>query len=189
MDCRLATIDDIEEILALQGKYHVNTISEEDKADGFVTTLFTRKNLEDLINLEKGLHIAIKDSKIVAYVMAASWQYWSAWPFFRYMISKLHELEYLNLKLDIENSYQYGPICIDKSVRGTGVLEAIFEFSRQEMKDRYPILVTFINKNNPRSYQAHVRKLGLEIIETFELNNNNYYELAYDMKKPISFSI
>ena len=31
-----------------------------------------------------------------------------------------------------------------------------------------------------RSYEAHVRKLGLEVITEFEFNNNNYYELVYD---------
>jgi hypothetical protein len=48
------------------------------------------------------------------------------------------------------------------------------------MKAKYPILVTFINKNNPRSVQAHTRKLGLEVINEFEFNNKQYYELVYD---------
>jgi len=51
---------------------------------------------------------------------------------------------------------------IDKRVRGSGVLEGIFEFARSQMSLRFPILVTLINKINPRSYEAHTRKLGLE---------------------------
>ena len=43
---------------------------------------------------------------------------------------------------------------------------------------RYPVLVTFVNKNNPRSYAAHTRKVGLEVIAEFEYNNNHYYEMA-----------
>lgn len=177
---KIATAKDIAGVLALQAKYHISSIAESDKPDGFVTTAFTQENLEKLINEEQGLHIAVEDSVVVAYVMAASWDYWSSWPFFVHMISSLHELTYLGQKLDTQNSYQYGPICIDKSVRGTGVLEGLFEFSRQEMAKRYPILVTFINKTNSRSYEAHVRKLHLEVIQAFEFNNNQYYELVYD---------
>ena len=82
---------------------------------------------------------------------------------------------------------KYGPICIDKSVRGSGVLEKIFDFSREHMSKKYPILVTFINKINPRSYEAHVRKLGLSVIQEFEFNNNSYYELVYDTSQKIKF--
>ena len=72
-------------------------------------------------------------------------------------------------------------LCIDKAYRGTDVLPNLFEFSRIQMKDRYPIMITFINQINPRSYRAHTKKLGLDLIKTFEFNNNQYYELGYDM--------
>jgi hypothetical protein len=118
-------------------------------------------------------------------VMAASWQYWSIWPMFAFMIKGLPKLQYLGQTLSIDNSYQYGPICIDKAVRGTGVLEAIFDFARASMSKRYPILVTFVNRNNPRSYHAHTRKLGLQVIQEFEFNQNHYYELVYDTSKQL----
>lgn len=152
---------------------------------GFVTTAFTKEQLANLINQERGLFVARDEGKVVAYVMAASWQFWSAWPMFAHMIKGLQNLEYLGQVLSVDNSYQYGPICIDKSVRGSGVLEAIFEFSRAEMSKRYPILVTFINKINTRSFEAHTHKLGLEVIHEFEYNNNHYYELVYDTSKAV----
>jgi hypothetical protein len=101
------------------------------------------------------------------------------------MVEHLDESEYLGQKLSVDNSYQYGPVCIDKSVRGSGVLEKIFDFAREEMAKRYPILVTFINKINPRSFEAHTKKLGLTVTKEFSFNNNNYYELAYDTSKKI----
>ena len=51
------------------------------------------------------------------------------------------------------------------------------------MSKRYPILVTFVNKINPRSFEAHKRKLGLEIIQEFKYNGNEYCEFAYDTSK------
>jgi hypothetical protein len=183
MEYRNATLKDIYGVSQLQKKYHISTISEEDKPDGFVTTLFTEEQFKKLTEKENGLAIACDNDKVIAYAMAASWEYWSVWSLFQYMISDLPNTKYLGQVLSTKNSYQYGPICIDKQYRGTEVLPNLFEFSRLQMKDRYPILITFINKINGRSYRAHVDKLGLEVIKTFDYNNNHYYELGYDMSK------
>jgi hypothetical protein len=64
------------------------------------------------------------------------------------------------------------------------VLYKIFDFAREHMAKRYPILVTFVNKINPRSFRAH-KKLGLEVLCEFEYNNNNYYEMVYDTSKKV----
>lgn len=180
---RNATLSDIPAINELQKKYHVLTISDEDKPDGFVTTLFTDEQFKELIEKENGLAIALDGDKVVGYAMAASWEYWSAWPLFEYMIKDLPSTKYLGHVLSTENSYQYGPICIHKAYRGSEVLPNLFEFSRSQMEKKYPIMITFINQINPRSYKAHTEKLGLEVIKSFEFNNNQYYELGYDMSK------
>lgn len=186
MKLKIAEISDIDNVLKLHYRYHVDFINEEDKQDGFVTTPFTKEQLRELVEEEKGLFIAVLGGNVVAYVMAASWQFYSKWPMFAFMIENLPNLEYLGQKLNIYNSYQYGPICIDKSVRGSGVLEKIFGYTQKEMSKRYPILVTFINKINIRSYQAHTKKLGLEVIAEFDYNNNHYYELAFDTAKGLN---
>ena len=87
--------------------------------------------------------------------------------------------------LSSDNSYQYGPVCIDGEYRGRGVLEHIFEFSRRQMAGRWPVMITFINKINPRSYEAHVRKVGMDLIKTCQFNNTTYCELGYDMSRPV----
>ena len=107
----------------------------------------------------------------------------SAWPLFEHMIKDLPNTEYLGQVLTTENSYQYGPVCIDKEYRNMDVLPNIFEYSRIEFSKRYPILITFINQINGRSYNAHVNKLHMEVIKPFVFNNNNYYELGYDTSK------
>ena len=185
MKFKIAQLDDIDSILELHFRYQVDSIEQEDKKDGFVTTAFTREQLTNLITKEQGLFIAIEDNKVIAYAMSASWEFWSIWPMFVQMIKDLDDLEYLGKKLSVENSYQYGPVCIDKQFRGSGLLEKFFDFAREHMSKRYPILVTFINKINPRSIAAHTKKLGLTVIKEFEFNNNSYYELVYDTSKPI----
>lgn len=57
--------------------------------------------------------------------MAASWEFWSKWPLFQFMIDDLPNTTYRGRALSTENSYQYGPICIDREYRGTEVLPGV----------------------------------------------------------------
>ena len=182
---RNAVPKDLAGVGELQKRYHITTIREEDKADGFVTTLFTYEQFLSLIREENGLAVACEGDRIIAYAMAGSWEYWSAWPLFQHMIADLPNIEYLGRVLSTENSYQYGPVCIAGEYRGQGVLEHIFEFSRRQIAFRNPVMITFINQINPRSYDAHTRKVGMDFIKTFDFNGNHYYELGYDMRRQV----
>ena len=175
----IATNEDINSILELQEKNLVSNLKDDEKNDGFVTTPFTINQLKELITLE-GIFLCKIENETLAYVMCASWNYWIAWPMFEYMHSFLHTLEYKGIKLNKTNSYQYGPICVKKEYRGKDIFSNLYEFARVEMNKRYPILITFINKINKRSYEAHVRKLNLEVLCDFKFNDNDFYLLAYD---------
>lgn len=69
-------MEDIDDIFVLLKKYHINSISEEDKSDGFVTTNMTKEQMKELILKENSAVIA-KENNRIAFVMAASWEYWS----------------------------------------------------------------------------------------------------------------
>jgi hypothetical protein len=97
---------------------------------------------------------------------------------FKFMIAHLDDASYQDQEITVNNSYQYGPVCVDKQVRGKGVFEHVFNFSLEQMANRYPIMVTFINKINPRSFAAHAGKTPLQVINEFEFNNNHYFKLA-----------
>ncbi|MBR6749329.1 MAG: hypothetical protein IKM10_02375 [Bacteroidaceae bacterium] len=178
MEIVQATLDDFEGIVALLRRYHVDYISPEDKKDGFVTTNLTTDQLTRLIVDEQGVTIAKENGRVYAFALAASWDYWAEWPLFAYMIEHLEEYELDGVKLTRNNSYQYGPICVDTAVRGTGVFEKVFYASLASMRSRYPIMATFINKINPRSYAAHTRKVHTTEAGTFQFNNNNYFLMS-----------
>lgn len=78
----------------------------------------------------------------------------------------------------MKNSYQYGPVCVDSAYRNSGVFEQVFTASLANMSSRYPLMATFINQNNPRSYAAHTRKAGMTEIGKFDYNQNHYYLMA-----------
>ena len=176
---RLATLKDIDGIKALLKKYHKDTISDEDRPDGFVTTAITDDQLKKLIEQEHGVTV-IADGKetILGFCFAAPWDFWSVWPLFRHMMDIIPSYSFEGKPLVLEETYQYGPMCVDRSIRGTGAFEKLFFASLKQWKDRFPVMLTFVNQINKRSENAHNNKAGMETIGTFDFNDNHYYLMA-----------
>jgi hypothetical protein len=175
----VAKLIDIEGVLDLQKLHLVSNLTEEEKKFGFVTTPFSVEQLVYVIHNE-GLFIAKDDNKIIAYVFAESWNFFSQYPIFEYMIGLFPKLSFLDFEINSTSSFQYGPICIDKKYRGKGLINSLFEFMRIHVVKKYPLSLTFINKTNIPSFKAHTEKLKWAVIGDFEFNDNNYYILAYD---------
>jgi hypothetical protein len=176
---RLATTDDLSNILKLQEKYHVDNLSEAEKLEkGFVTTRFTTAQLTELIE-QKGAFIAVTETEeLMGYALSGTWEFFSQWAIFPFMLTRLPDIRYQNIELTTQNSCQYGPVCIDGAYRGKDVLKQLFDAVLTHYEARFPFICTFINAKNERSAKAHTTKLPLEIIDTFGFNNNTYYTLA-----------
>lgn len=183
LQLEVAKLIDIDGILDLQKLYLVSNLTEEEKKFGFVTTPFSIEQLIYVIQND-GLFIAKDNNKIIAYIFAESWDFFSQYPIFEYMISLFPRLSFLNFEINSTRSFQYGPVCIDKKYRGKGLINSLFEFMRIHIVKKYPLALTFINKINVPSLKAHTEKLNWTIISDFEFNNNSYFILAYDMNKP-----
>ena len=181
---RHATVADMPGIRALLKKYHRDTISDEDRPGGFVTTAITDEQLTDLIEKENGVMIIVRPSdapspdEVLAFCFAAPWEFWKSWPLFAYMIEIMPEYEFEGKKIVVEETYQYGPICVDTSIRGTGAFADLFYASLKDFKDRFPVMITFVNSINGRSENAHNNKAHMQTIGTFDFNDNHYLMMA-----------
>lgn len=176
---------DIPGVLALQEKYLYRNLNEAERKRGFVTTPFTAEQIEEIIT-QNGLFIAAdEESEIVAYAFAGSWTYFQQWEIFNFMVSRFPQLSFQGRPITPENSFEYGPICIDLRYRGSGLLNRLFEEMRIALFKRYPISVTFINKVNEVSEKAHTKKLGWEIVDAFRFNEKDYIALAFDMSRSV----
>lgn len=184
MQIRKATNADISGILELQAANLFSNLSIDERAKGFVTTPFTIELIEEIIS-QGGLFIAVNDEKVVSYVFAGSWEYFSYWNIFKYMIQRFPDLEFEGKTITTANSFQYGPICIDVNYRGKGLINQIFEEMRLNLKKKYPISLTFINAANIPSTKAHTEKLGWKIIDRFEFKGEKYLGLAFDMSRSV----
>jgi hypothetical protein len=179
MITRRATNNDVAGILELQEKNLFENLSESEKENGFVTTPFTTLLLQGLLDCH-GLFVAESAGRILGYTMAASWDYFSQWPIFPFMMSRLSGFVFNGTSVSDQSSFQYGPICIDSTLRGTDAFPRLFDEMRRELTNRYPIGITFINKLNSRSYAAHTSKLGMLVIDEFEFSGRQYYGLAFE---------
>lgn len=178
MKIRAALASDIDGILHLQAQNLHANLTEAERANGFVTTPFLPEQIEVLLS-QDGAFVAIEEGTVLGYAFAGSWDFFSQWPIFPYMVSRFPQLEFQGVAMSLENTFQYGPVCIDRSLRGSGLLPKLFETMRLSFALRFPIGVTFINQRNPRSLAAHTRKLNLEIIDEFEFKGHSFYGLAF----------
>ena len=184
MITRIGTINDIPGVLALQSLNLYANLSAKEREQGFVTTPFTVPLLEQIIE-QKGLFVAEVDEQIIAYAFGGNWTYFKQWAIFVYMISRFPLLSFKGWTITTENSFQYGPVCIAHQHRGKGVLATLFETMRLELVQHYPLSITFINKVNQPSLKAHTKKLGWEVVDEFEFNDNTYLGLAFEMDKSV----
>jgi hypothetical protein len=175
---RGAIDSDIEGILDLQSRNLYTNIAASALAGGFVTTPFTPDLLRQLLS-QSGVFIAKEDGKIGGYLLAGDWEFFSQWEIFRLMMARLPKLKFQGEEITIDRSFQYGPICIDVTLRGSNLLPELYNLMRASFASKFPIGITFINKINQRSFAAHTRKLGLEVIDEFEFNGNSFYTLAF----------
>jgi hypothetical protein len=182
MIIRTALASDINGILNLQAQNLLANLSDTERSQGFVTTPFTQAQIQVLL-AQGGVFVAVEEETILGYVFAGSWDYFSQWPIFPYMVSRFPQIQFQGVAIDTEKTFQYGPVCIDRTLRGTGILPKLFEIMRTSFSFRFPIGVTFINQHNLRSLAAHTRKLNLEIIDTFEFNGNSFYGLAFSTQR------
>lgn len=178
MVIRDGTIEDISGIIELQEKNLVTNLTEEQKKNGFVTTPFGFLHFQEFI-ASGGLFVIENQNSIKGYCVAAGWDYFKGRPMFDLMLKRFSMIIYKNIRISSDNSFEYGPVCIDLSLRGTNAFPELFGKMKRKMAERYSIGTTFVNKMNERSYQAHTKKVFMDVIDEFDFNNNSFYGLAF----------
>ncbi len=179
MITRLATDADITGILDLQAINLYSNLTDKERENGFVTTPFTTEQIQTLLHKERSVFVAEENSDIVGYAFAGSWDFFSQWAIFPYMVSRFGFVQFHGASITSASTFQYGPVCIAHDKRGSGLFPQLFGTMRQTMSERYPVGLTFINRKNSRSVKAHTTKLDLEIVDEFDFNGNQYYGLAF----------
>lgn len=175
----LAKPADFDAMLNLHSLNHATRIAPDTRADGFLTLELARSDLESLHQM-RSVWIArdVTSGDLAGYVLAAPWDFYARWPMFRTQTDRF-PLAFGNAQLTVENSFQYGPVCVARKFRGRGLLAQLLSAVKARYREDYEFGATFINVENVASMSAH-RKIGLQTVDKWQANGNDYETLALE---------
>lgn len=175
------TLDELEQILALQALNHPHQLTAEQRAkEGFVTV---KHNLEVLkkMNNAVGQIIAKNGEKVVGYALVMPEEFKTMVPVLTPMFKLFTSLSYLGKPLTDYRYYVMGQICIADQYRGKGIFEKLYSEHKRLLADRFDFCLTEISVKNTRSIRAH-EKVGFKTIYTFSDITDNWNIVLWDWR-------
>lgn len=178
----LATEQDLPDIARLQQENLGRNISKEEKQQqGFVSVETSPELLKEITDQE-GITVARDGEKVVGYLMPMSVEQGRKIPLLDPFIERFKNIQFKGKPLD---EYRYcilGQVCIDKSYRGKGILEKLYQELETRLADKYDLGVSEIGTNNPRSLRAHLDKVGLKVAEQYSAKGKDWYFVILDFR-------
>ena len=174
---RRASGTDFDGIVILQDQNLASNISDDQKRDGFLSAAFSAQQFESMDN-DGCVIVGLDGNKDVkAFLCSSTPMFNLPFPLPAAMIERFSKIDIGGKKLSNQQVLITGPVCIDQSLRGRGVLENLYQALYKELYGQYNAAVVFVSKENPRSIKAH-EKLGMGIVDEFDFKNKSYVIMA-----------
>jgi hypothetical protein len=122
---RRAQAGDYPDMLALQAENFIGNLGPGQARDGFLSIEYTTTQFDE-INQDLGISVAVRNGRVVGYLCACTVTYGSRFPILAEMIRNLQERTLDAVPISGETTFIYGPVCISRSMRGSGVLGGLF---------------------------------------------------------------
>lgn len=162
-----ATETDIEKILRLQEKNLArNLTAEQIASQGFVTVVNTLDHLQRM-NAAEPIVIAKSGDAVVGYAFPMPVEFGREVAALQPFIEKFSEVAYNGKVLSDYRHAIMGQICIAEGFRGIGLFDKLYAQLKSQFKGRYDLIITEVDKANPRSLRAHLR-IGHHIVHEYE---------------------
>lgn len=178
MEFRRASVDDYPAILRLQTANFVNNLAPEDRSGGFLSVQFTLSQIEEMAR-DVGIIVAEDRDVLVGFLGGSSREFVCESPVIAALNRQLGQVRYRGGLLGDQRLFLYGPVVIERTQRGRGILRGLYERLLQEVGGRFDVGVAFVAENNPHSLSAHVAGLGMTPVGRFEQDGNGYVILAF----------
>jgi hypothetical protein len=138
---------------------------------------------QQIRQMHSEMHIIVADlgTRLGGYLCSNSMEKSSQIPLLAHMIGLFNETIHRNRPLDTYRSFIYGPVCIDKPLRGRGLLNGLFDALLCQVAGRFDVGTLFISCDNPRSLKAHTHHLGMHKLRRFTFKENEFFLLAFDV--------
>lgn len=155
---RVTTIDELEQILALQKNNAIDAIpSIEKRNEGFVSVSHTYDILKQMNDACP--HIIAKDGGlVVGYALVMLKEFRDEISILSRMFETAAEL------LGDKNYLAMGQICISKEYRKQGIFRGMYSFYKEQLQNEYDCLLTEVATENSRSLNAHL-SVGFEVLK------------------------
>jgi hypothetical protein len=167
---RLSSRKEIIGVKELQSS-NLKTVLDETEISkqGFLTAEYSIEFLEKINKIQPSI-IMVDKEKVIGYALVISRKIYGIHNLIDGMFNKIDDLIYQEEKLKEVNYSIVGQLCIEKSYRGTGLVNKIYNFYRKELSEDFKYLVTGVDEKNVRSIKAHFNT-GFEIIGKISFNS------------------
>ena len=172
--------EDLPEILRIQADNLVSNLPEDRRSDGFLLTAFSPRQFEEM-DREIPIIVADRGAGLAGYLCSTGVAYSRSIPLLSRMIDLFPEITFRGRSLDRCRTFFYGPVCVDRPDRGRGVIEGLFRALMGRVRGRFDVGVLFVSSRNPRSMQAHLRKLGMTRVRDFTFDGRGFGFLVFEV--------
>jgi len=172
--------DDLPEIMRIQSANLIPNLSRAEQTDGFLSAEFSP---DQFVHMDREIPLIVADcgSRLGGYLCGCSLASCAKVPLLAHMAALLPATMYRSKPVNQYGAFIYGPVCVDRPMRGKGILEGLFRAYKDQLAGKFDIGILFVSLDNPRSLRAHIHKLGMTKLRNFSFNDRDYALLVFDL--------
>lgn len=175
---REAAVADTPALAALANQYTYQNLDENARQGGFLTGSFTAPALGAMLASVLG-QVAYYQNELAGFVINSQLPTEHYPPFIQAISKLLPSLLYRQHPLTDYRWFYYGPVLVRQEYRGQGLLQRLFDATKQGVAGRFDLGVAFIAAENAASRWVHIQKLRLEVIGNIEFEGQAYDILVF----------
>lgn len=173
---------DLAGILDLQRRNLKKYLTEEEAAsEGFLIAEFSMDYLKKMNDAHPSV-VAKIDNQVVGYALIATQAARVGHPLTEDLFNQIDSLSFDGIQLNQAKYAVIGQLCVDKSVRGMGLVQQLYGRFREELENEYDFGITDVARANSRSLKAHV-KTGFQVIHSIGYGGIEWDVVLWDWRK------
>ena len=173
---------DLQGILDLQRRNLRKNISpDEATSQGFLIAEFSPAYLQQLHEIHPPV-IARQDDTVVGYAIIATAENRKGNPLVEDLFNQIDELSFDGIALKNVPYAVVGQLCVDKSVRGQGLVQKLYGRFRELLENNYQFGITDVACANTRSLKAHLNT-GFQVIHTIGYGGLEWDVVLWDWRR------
>jgi hypothetical protein len=173
---------DLQGILDLQRRNLKKNISnDEATSQGFLIAEFSPDYLQRLHEKYAPV-IALANDEVVGYAIIATQENRKGNPLIEDLFNQIDTLTYDQIALKNAPYAVIAQLCVDKSVRGQGLVQKLYGHFRSVLENDYSFGVTDVARANTRSLKAHLTT-GFQVIHTIGYGGLEWDVVLWDWRR------